>query len=316
MSRLFVLRHCILALASTLFFFVTGLTIPLAGVLFLPLVAQPPLALGLKCGRAIAAGVLAVAVVVLGIFTGPLAALGYGFMAVMVGLLLFSLGRSWPLEAVVAGVAGGAVAAAGVLMLWLFGPPRRLIEHLHAALRENLEVSLRVYERMGFSAERLEFFKEVSSQIIPLALQALPALFFALAVLVILVNLFFIYRRFPHLRPTLWRAGDLKEWKAPEWLVWGFILSGFALFFPGGWGLRAVALNGFLVTLLFYFFQGLAVVVFYFERQRVPLFLRGLGYVLIALEQVLTLVVVVLGLFDLWGDFRRLKNKQLTPSGA
>jgi hypothetical protein len=34
---------------------------------------------------------------------------------------------------------------------------------------------------------------------------------------------------------------------------------------------------------------------------------------LIVLEQVCTLFVVALGLFDLWGDFRRLKKKGLSP---
>ena len=50
---------------------------------------------------------------------------------------------------------------------------------------------------------------------------------------------------------------------------------------------------------------------YFFYHKKVPLFLRGIGYVLIALEQLVTLAIVALGLFDLWGDFRKLKNKDL-----
>ena len=39
------------------------------------------------------------------------------------------------------------------------------------------------------------------------------------------------------------------------------------------------------------------------------MFFRVLGYLLIVFEQILTVLVIGLGLFDLWGDFRRLKRR-------
>jgi hypothetical protein len=48
----------------------------------------------------------------------------------------------------------------------------------------------------------------------------------------------------------------------------------------------------------------------------VPRFLSGLTYVLIIFQQIFTLLVVGVGLFDLWGDFRRLGKDRLTPSQA
>jgi uncharacterized protein YybS (DUF2232 family) len=108
----------------------------------------------------------------------------------------------------------------------------------------------------------------------------------------------------------------LREWKSPEPLVWGLIASGFVLFVPGFAGLRAVALNVLLVIGACYFAQGLAVIAFFFHKNNVPRFLRGLTYVLIIFQQIFTLLVVGLGLFDLWGDFRRLGKNNLTPSRA
>jgi hypothetical protein len=48
----------------------------------------------------------------------------------------------------------------------------------------------------------------------------------------------------------------------------------------------------------------------------VPRFLRCATYILIIFQQIFTLLVAALGLFDLWGDFRRLKKKDLNPSQA
>jgi hypothetical protein len=48
----------------------------------------------------------------------------------------------------------------------------------------------------------------------------------------------------------------------------------------------------------------------------VPRFLRGITYVLIVFQQIFTLLVVGLGLFDLWGNFRRLGKDNLTPNQA
>jgi len=88
------------------------------------------------------------------------------------------------------------------------------------------------------------------------------------------------------------------------------------LFIPGLQFLRIFAFNILLVIGAAYFIQGLAIIAYFFHKNNVPRFLRGLTYVLIAFEQIFTLLVVGLGLFDLWGDFRRLGKNNLNPSQA
>jgi uncharacterized protein YybS (DUF2232 family) len=58
------------------------------------------------------------------------------------------------------------------------------------------------------------------------------------------------------------------------------------------------------------------VVAYFFHKNNVPRFLRGLTYLLIVFQQIFTLLVTGLGLIDLWGDFRRLDKNKLTPSQA
>ena len=70
-------------------------------------------------------------------------------------------------------------------------------------------------------------------------------------------------------------------------------------------GLKLFGSNLLLVLGTVYFFQGLAIVAFYFERWRVPLFVRGFVYAVFFLGRVVSMGVAVLGLFDVWFDFRK-----------
>lgn len=309
-----VIKSFFLALASTVLLFLSGVAIPLVGILLIPLVPQPVLSFGLRYGRGYGMRLLLLATLLLFFLGGKELALAYSLLALMVVLLFFSLERGWSIESVVAGTAGGMIAAVSAVLLYSFGSLSHLRQVIQGALEENLEMSLEVYEKIGFSGEGMEILRERAAQIIEGILQIMPALAFASFVTVILVNLFFLYRRFPDHHSFFGSTSDLREWKSPEPLIWCFILSGFFLFLPGWEMLQILALNFLLVIAVFYFFQGLAIVAYYFHHKNIPFFFRSLAYVLIIFEQILTLFVVGLGLFDLWGDFRRLKKKDLNPS--
>lgn len=309
MRRLDVIKSFFLVLVSTILLFISGVAIPIVGVLLIPLVPQPALAFGLKWGKSYGMGLLCLAALLLFFLGGKELALGYSFLALMAILLLLSFGRGWSIESVVVGTATGMLGAAFALLLYFFGSLSLLQQIVRAALRENLEISLKVYEKIGLSGEGLEVLRARAPQIIEMMLRIMPALAFVGFVAVILINLFFLCRRFSPQRSLFVSTGDVREWKSPEPLIWCFILSGFSLFLPEREGIKTLALNLFLVVAVFYFLQGLAIVAYYFHHKKVPYFLRSLAYALIVFEQFFTLFVVGLGLFDLWGDFRRLKKR-------
>lgn len=313
MSRAGTVKSFFLALVSTLLLFLSGVTIPLVGVFLIPFVPQPALGFGLKYGKGRTAGLAFTAIVTLSFIGGKGLALGYSVLALMVILLLLARGRGWSIEALVVSTASGMLVATSAILLFLFGSFAHLRQALQDALKVNLFLSLKVYEKIGLSREGMELLREHAQKIMEILFQILPALTFAAFVAVILMNLFFLQRRFPDDRSLFSSIADVREWKCPESFVWFFILSGFALFLPVK-GFKVAALNLFLASMVFYFFQGLAVVAYYFHRKKVPALWRGLTYALIAFEQVLMLLVVGLGLFDLWGDFRRLKKKDLDPT--
>jgi uncharacterized protein YybS (DUF2232 family) len=134
--------------------------------------------------------------------------------------------------------------------------------------------------------------------------------------LIVLFNILFLCRRFPDRRAQWLSVPTFREWNCPEHLVWVLVACGFVLFVPTPEAVQTVAVNILLVIGVCYFIQGLAIVAFFFHKNNVPRFLRSATYVLIVFQQMFTLVVATLGLFDLWVDFRRLKKKDLKPSQA
>ena len=74
--------------------------------------------------------------------------------------------------------------------------------------------------------------------------------------------------------------------------------------------LKLLGFNGLLILLTIYFFQGIAIVSYYFEKKRFPRALRVFLYSLIALQQMILLIVIGLGFFDMWLNFRKLGVKK------
>ena len=316
MASLAPLRHACLALVSSLLLFLAAVMIPVAGVLLLLLVPQPLLLLGAKYGRRALLGTTVLASAVVLVSGGLAPAVSYLVAASLAIFLLFALGQDRSLERVVLLATTGFFVCGFATVYALAGSFANLQNVVRETLGQNLALALKFYEKAGVSGEGMDYLREHSPQLLELIVQVLPALAFAGCAGAVLLNLLALLRRLPDARGSLLPAGDPKEWKSPELLIWGFIVSGFSLLvIPYGW-LRVLCLNVFLASSVCYFLQGLAIVAYYFHHKKVPIFLRGIGYALIFLEQLFTLMVVGLGLFDLWGDFRRLKKSELGPTHA
>jgi hypothetical protein len=101
---------------------------------------------------------------------------------------------------------------------------------------------------------------------------------------------------------------DLSRWRTADWMIWLLIGSGFALFVPPQL-VTVVAINLFLVVLGCYFAQGLAIVSYFLQRVGLPRPLRAVTFAIIGLQTLAAALVVALGVFDLWGDFRNLSAR-------
>ena len=298
-----------LGLAATLLLFFAGLRVPFLGLAAVPLVVYPALYVGVRLGRQPGQLLPAAVAVCVYALAGLEATAAYLVFALVTYLLFFCFGRGWNLATVVSGTAGLTVAAMLVTATALAGSLSALWTALQTGAEAQVLMTLEVYERMGLSGDTIEYLREHAGEMAALFVRMLPGMIFFMLVIVVLANLALLSWHFPQYRSFFCRVGDLKEWKSPDHMVWFLLVPGIALFLPLGGALRALAVNLVLICAVFYFFHGLAIVSYYFHYKKVPMFFRVLGYLLIVFEQILTVLVIGLGFFDLWGDFRRLKRR-------
>jgi uncharacterized protein YybS (DUF2232 family) len=316
MQRLEIIAKFILATASTVLLFIGGVTIPPFGVALFPFVPQPAVSFGIKHGSMSGMGVVVFALAILLLWGGGELAFGYGIFALLSGMLFSLLGRIRILEALVLGIAALVFAVFGTVLFYLYGSWRGMVHEMRENLNNSLMSAVEMHEKMGFPQESIAVLRERAPQIVETILELLPATAFVAFGLVVLFNLVLLCRRFPEKRAQWLSIASLREWKAPDFLIWGLIVSGFVMFIPGVESFRTLAANLLLVFGACYFFQGLAIIAFYLNKNRIPRFVRGVVYMFIVFQQIFTLLVVGLGLFDLWVDFRRLRKQDLNPSQA
>jgi uncharacterized protein YybS (DUF2232 family) len=107
---------------------------------------------------------------------------------------------------------------------------------------------------------------------------------------------------------------EYRFWVLPEKLVWVLIVSAIFVVLPVEPG-RTIGINILMVSGLLYCFQGIAIMLFYFSKWSVPLFLRTLIYVLLFFQTFGVILLGILGVADVWTDIRRLnKTEQETDT--
>jgi hypothetical protein len=97
-------------------------------------------------------------------------------------------------------------------------------------------------------------------------------------------------------------GGEFERIRWPFPLAVAFVLSGAGVTFPL---LRPAAYNALLVLAFFFGLQGLAVVAFYARRLAGPPLLRAAVVILVLVNPWAPHILALLGLFDMWFDFRK-----------
>jgi uncharacterized protein YybS (DUF2232 family) len=179
--------------------------------------------------------------------------------------------------------------------------PWRLIENYTSTI---VQENITLYEQLDVASEQIIFIKDHAGQIAALLADMFPAIMVVGASLIIGINLWaarFLFQRHGLYYPDF---GDLTGWKAPERLVWLFIAAAGMLFIPSA-GVKVAGMNLLIICLYVYLFSGLSIIGYLFKVKRVSVLFRVLFYVLFLMQQYLLLFVAVIGLFDLWADFRK-----------
>ena len=200
-------------------------------------------------------------------------------------------------------------AAVAILILYSGFSERAIYSIVAEYVEKNLKLTVAMYQNMGVSGESIQTLSDSLENILYVLVRIIPALVVSSTLFVVWSNLLLarpVFRSRALFYPDY---GPLNLWKAPDIFVWAVIACGILLLIPES-GIRIIGLNGLIILMTLYFFQGIAIVSFFFAKKRFPVFLRVFLYSLIALQGFLLMLVVGLGFFDMWLNFRRLNPEK------
>lgn len=305
-------RDVIRGVASASLLFALSLVLPLVGCLFLPL---PILFYRVKLGRKPGAVVLGATVFLFGSFVSGVNV----YTLFLFGLLLegFFIGECFsadlPADKTLL-YSAGLVFGLGLAGFILYsgaagGGIREFVAAKMNELDENFAYMIANYERIGTPAENIQRLREfwdifsglLRQSIVPI----LPALIASTMLMAGWISLLTARPIFARKNLPYPGYAALNQWRSPEGLVWGVIACAVMWMLPQD-GLRFLGKNGLIVLMTVYFFQGIAIVSFFFEKRGFPRILKIFMYSIIAMQQLVLLLVIGLGFFDMWINFRKL----------
>jgi|GEM_PF-2033791 len=168
---------------------------------------------------------------------------------------------------------------------------------------------------------RLDWMEKNAESSAYFAVRLIPAILINMAIFEIWLNIV-VARKIFFKDVFFAKLGALRRWRFSFFGVWAVIAGALAFLLNSyvlqqDW-LMLVAMNAFIVFGLIYFFQGLAIVVFYTVRWNLSPMARFFVYaILILLLQSLgSVLLIALGFFDSWFDFRKLNKPTAARAGG
>ena len=238
-------------------------------------------------------------------------------------LLGFSMGgfveKNLPVEKII-GYACGVVLFTATFALALYGNISNLglSSLVSDYIGQNLALTLVLYKNMGMPEESITMLSNSMEQIRYVLVRILPSICAAGLLFSAWLN-FLLAKIVLRTETSSYQSFvQLNTWKSPDYLVWGVIGCALMLMLPVSF-FKMLALNGMVVLTIIYFFQGIAIISFYFEKKKIPMAIRTLLYGTIIIQQIFLLVIAGIGFFDVWLNFRKLgsdnnKDKQIPLS--
>jgi uncharacterized protein YybS (DUF2232 family) len=284
--------------------------VPIVGML-VSILAPTPILLGaLRYGPKIGVLVLVLSTVALALLRDLQYSLlflaEYGVMAMV---MAEALRRQQSFEKTLILASGATVVVSSLVMGILLWSAQLDLGIVLQHLEENLRRTLHPYVSDGdggAEAQLLPYIQEALHFLV----RVLPALLVMSAATGAVVNYSVVRGLWHHFGGSpLFPETSLARWRAPDACVWVLIASGIFGFLPVPL-LPTVGLNILLLVSLLYLAQGLGIIVFYLHKGSVPVMWRAVVYLFLIVQPLLLLGVTAFGLFDLWGDFRRLHQKR------
>ena len=295
------------------FFLLASASIPFVGPFFSLLTPLPFLYYSTKLGfyQGVKTGVLAIFIIsLLAKLAGYTQLIIFASEFGLFGLVLSELFRRRVSLGQAVFIATAFMVLLGLAILFFIALSKNMgpLEMMLNYLRDHLQFTIEAYKEMGVPQEKAVEFEAFGKAFVDTISKIYPSL-------MITGTGFAVWLNIVMARP-LFRIGKLEypdyflmdRWQAPEYLVWGVIASGFALFLLSG-GIQLVAINALIIMMAIYLFHGLSIILFFLNKYRVPTWIRAGVYILIVVQQLFLGVLALAGLFDQWVDFRKIHRR-------
>ena len=299
------IKDIVLGTGLCILTFAVSYTFPLLGVFALLLLPLPVLYFRLKLGRN-SGGIIALAsfLVLLVISRGVAFDTLYFGALLMTGLFLGECiekhcGIEKTMIFTITGVLGVSLAAFGVYAVF---QAQGIGEMIQGYISQYLELTSALYTDMGIEKQQIDALNAAFVVV-------MPGMFIVSYMTTVWLNVLIIKRLLARIGIQLKNMAALNRFRAPDSLVWAAIGLGVLLALPVG-SVKYVVINCLIILLLIYFFQGIAVISFYFQKKESPTFLKVFCYGLIAVQIYFLILVIGLGFFDNWINFRKLETQK------
>ena len=292
--------------------FTASTYLPIIGFFFSLFIPLPILFYRSKLGRTTGIIVYILSIIIMIVMTGSIS-LDIFFFAELL-LLGFVLSELFEMRLSIEktiSYACASVLITGIVILFFYSNLSNTGIYTLASeyISRNLELTMAMYESLGVPEESIHVISNSMEKIHYVLIRIIPAMLISLTLFVSWTSLLIAKPLFEAKNIFFPDFDSLKLWKAPEFMVWLFIGCGVMLILPEN-SFKILGLNGLIILLTIYFFQGIAIVSFYFEKKNVPRIFRIFLYSVLALQQLVLLSVIGLGFFDMWLNFRRLGIKK------
>lgn len=295
---------------ATVALFLAYATIPLFGMLGGMLAPLPSVYYALRSGRYAGLSIVIVAAAVLAAATDVSASGVYLVQAGSVSLLMpLFLEKGGTARTIVLTTAAsiGVVALTGVVFALARGI--NLDSEVIRWLNSSIAQTAALYSKSGMKESDIQALQQALQQGSTIMGRIYPAMLTISQAVIVIVNMMAVtgFARRGKLKVEI---GEFQEFRNIDQLIWLLIVSGFAMLLDNEIASR-ISLNLLLVVLFAYFFQGLAVMAQFFTRFSVPALGRFFFYLFLVLQPYLLAGVALLGVFDMWGNFRGPRQQNL-----
>ncbi len=205
----------------------------------------------------------------------------------------------------------------GLLIFTLVMTSLVLQQNVLALWRQGFETSLRAsvdfYQELGWEVDEIE---RAAALIRRFFLDAIVGWVAVMAAAFSTFSYFLQRRLAPDLPGSQMPLTPFSRWTAWEKMIW-VLLAALVFLGLGARGLSGpgwLGLNALIVMGSIYLVVGLSVIIFYFNQKNIPPALKIGAVLIMGLVPALLIFVVLLGIFDTWWDWRRLKKTPDHPA--